>query len=240
MYRRRYNSYRRPYGYRRYGYNRYRYNRYPRSTYRKANSAYYSARKIVRNQETKSFINNMDETYNLSMNTLYGLSNIVQGPGVNERIGRVINPTSLKVKLQYVWNDDMVASAIEFRIVIGYWKPGFTHQSDSKTITGLSRSDIFSSETSLTALKNEDNQYDSIFLYDKVHKFGIESLTKYIEVNLRKKLRKHKIVYNDGIDETTYNVISNNGLFMAIIGAPEFPAGSMSIFGYVRLNYKDT
>lgn len=239
MYRRRYNNYRR-YGYRRYGYNRYRYNRYPRSTYRKANSAYYSTRRMISNQEVKSMF--LDSTFSpgTSINDISGICNILQGTGVDERVGRVIVPTSLRIKLQYQWDDLTVASAIEFRIIIGYWKPGFIYSSTTNhsPLIDLALNDVME-DSSIVSSKNRDNKYDSIFLYDKVHKFGIESLTKYIEITLKKKLRKHKIVFNDGIEDGIQEV-TNNGLFMIVMGAPTVPSGSIRLIRTIQLNYKDT
>lgn len=225
--------YRRPYYSRRRVSNRKRYykKRY-NTTYKKANYAYYKTKQLSNQQELKCF-QLLDVAYGSNNATplVSDLTRVTQGTDVQSRIGNVVNPTSLKLRIDVIGEGTELAGN-KLRVVVFIWKGSDTPVAE-RIIQGSTGQD------KINGFKSLQDRFESKFLWDRTYSLNPLYPSKYIKVNC-KIPKRYPISYR--INSSVQTPYQANGIYVMMFFGAEDPGGTVSVWQLdfdSRLYFKD-
>lgn len=204
--------------------------RYKRKYRRKntslAKKAYSLAKKAYKMPELKYKITTLTPANGNALNTgwIGALSTISQGVTNDTRIGDRIQPTSVKIRMQWTSFSPLVGT--NFRIIVFRW-------ASEAPVTGFNSATQILDTASIYSFKSEDLRYQSQILYDKLY-LDAEVTSGRVNLPTEINIPLKKYIAFDGTTSSS----NRNGIYLMVIT----DSGTTTLVGNLataRLYYKD-
>lgn len=199
-----------------------RYRRYRKSTV--ASKALYLARKANRTElKYYTLLRSLPITITTGTYLENDMQLIAQGTGPSNRIGLVINPTSINVKMLMKLSD-LGSFPRTVRVVIYQWKSETADTSEGQYLQ----------DNTVTSYKDETKRFQSTTLYDRSFSLSPGGV-RQMNITIKRKLKG--IISYSGSDNTTAN---RNRIYMNILQTRVSGDPDPEITYSSRLYYKDS
>lgn len=157
-----------------------------------------------------------------SLTFLQGISDISLGPAINQRIGNVVHPTSLHLRLTSTYNPLATSSTQAYRIIV------FRNKGKGR----IANVNDYLQANNYYSFKSIENRYDTTTLYDKSFTVTNDNAQRIHNLVIPLKGMPIYLPNATGVPE-------KNGIYFLIISNEPVLLESPFLEGHGRLYYKE-